>query len=432
MNKTTLVMIRNLLIAVVLALLLGLIVLFAVSFFQVNAERFSILPIVAFAHGWEKFWVWIYLAADAGYLLVLGLLFLELSLFLVRLIGTLIVRGVAAVRGNDPAPLVAAVRKLSLATPIRALGINTPTKSIVAYVALIVVVLGSGWVAKKVLEGNDSLVYRSIVVENLESDELVVDVTDDIANGDAYDVVVTAGVGNVHLYAVSDTTEIKVYFLYDTAAQKDTLVWSVDPASNRIDVAFAHGETGYVRYADPLPGAVEIYVPKTLPIADVTVNLAAYGNLTIEYLGFESLSADVAAGRIGLTAADVSVGDVTLVSRGGEIAVKADGCDSLSLTLSDGAQATVTAGTVQGTLQADLQAGTSLLAYSTAAARLDVEGAGADVELRELYAPIVAIRLSGGSLLYSNGDKDYVHADWSLETDGTDVSLRGVPDDQNG
>ena len=432
MNRKALAVLGNLLLSLLLATALMLVVLFAVSFYQVNADRFSILPIVAFARGWEKFWVWVYLAADAGYLIILGLLFLELSLFLARTIATLVVKAAAAIKGDDPARLVAIIRKVSLATPIRALRIDTPTRAIVAYVALLVLVLGSGWVAKQVLERNDSLVYRSIVVENLESDLLTVDATDEIAAGDAYDIVVSAGVGNVHLYAVADAVEIKVYFLYDDPAQKDGLIRTVDVEANRIDVAFADAATAYERYVDPLPGAVEIYVPATLPIADVEVTLSHYGNLTVEYLDFASLRATVAAGAISLTAADLMVGDVDLTSDAGSVSVKTDACASMSLTLSGGAGATVSAGTVTGPFSADLGAGSYLLAYSTTAAAIDVVATDADVELRETYAPDAAFALTGGSLLYVNGDAAYAYASLTIDQSGTDVTLRGVPDDQNG
>ncbi|MDP3130709.1 MAG: hypothetical protein Q8N15_05175, partial [Bacillota bacterium] len=225
MKGNFLLVLKNLILVSILAIILGIVVLFAISFFQVNAVRFSILPIVAFARGWEKLWVWIYLAADAGYLLILGLLFLELSLFLARTIVILSAKALAAVRGTDPEHLIKIVKKISLVTPIKKLGVNTPTKSIIAYVAVMLLVLGGGWVAKQILDANESLVYRSIIVKNLESDELVVDVEADIEADETFAIDIAAGVGNVHIYAVSDTTEVTAYFLYDTTAERESLVW---------------------------------------------------------------------------------------------------------------------------------------------------------------------------------------------------------------
>lgn len=433
MKKAFPLVLRNLLVVTVLAIVLGIVVLFSISFFQVNAVRFEILPIVAFARGWEKLWVWIYLSADAGYLLILGLLFLELSLFLARTIVTLSVKALSAVKGSDPDRIVAIVRKISLSTPIKKLGVNTPTKSIIAYVAVMLLVLGGGWVAKQVLDGNDSLVYRSIIVKNLESDELKVDLAIDIEADETFAIDIGAGVGNVHIYSVSDTTEVTAYFLYDTDAERESLVWSVDAATNVISVRFSETADGYVKYVDPLPGSVELYLPETLSIGAITVQLSHYGNLTIEYLSYASLVAGVASGTISLTAADRTIGDVVLTSYGGEVAVKVDACASLNVTLTGGADASLTAGTVEGQVMISaIGGGHDVIAYSTTAASVILSADGVNAELREVYAPEIHLEVVSARVLFVNGDSAYAYGVVTVSQFDSTVTLRGVPDDQNG
>ncbi|HAQ57222.1 MAG TPA: hypothetical protein DCR44_07515 [Acholeplasmatales bacterium] len=433
MKGNFLLVLKNLILVSILAIILGIVVLFAISFFQVNAVRFSILPIVAFARGWEKLWVWIYLAADAGYLLILGLLFLELSLFLARTIVILSAKALAAVRGTDPERLIKIVKKISLVTPIKKLGVNTPTKSIIAYVAVMLLVLGGGWVAKQILDANESLVYRSIIVKNLESDELVVDVEADIEADETFAIDIAAGVGNVHIYSVSDTTEVTAYFLYDTTTERESLVWSVDADTNVISVRFSETADAYVKYVDPLPGSIELYLPSTLTIGAITVDLAHYGNLTIEYLSFATLVADVAQGTISLSAADRTIGDVLLASRGGVITVKVDACASIQLTLFDHADANLTAGAVTGSLSIVANGEDhEVLVYSSVAAIVSISGSDAQVEVREVYAPDIRIEVVSSRILYVNGDKAYAYGSVTVVQDTSEITLRGVPDDTNG
>jgi|GEM_PF-1426031 len=431
--KKALVLVRSLLFVFLLALGLVLELVLAVSFLQANGDAFSIMPIVEHARAWEKVWMWIYLSSDAGYLAILAILFLELTLFLLRTMVVSAIRAIATISGRDPAPAVARVRKVSLATVFRKIGVDSAKKGIIVYVILLALVLGSGWIAKKVLDANDSLVYRSYVVKNLYSDELIADLASDIEDGDVYDIRVAAGVGNVHLYAVADATEAKLYFLYDEETEPDGLSWSVDPVANRIDVAFNEDADGYERYVDPVPPAIEIYLPADLDVGSVTVDVTGQGDLTVEYLVFQTLDADVAGGTVSVTAARIVVGDVDVTSRGGAVSARIDSCGTAAFTLLDGASASLSVGTAEGNLTVSAASESRVYVYASNAAALDVDaGPGCDLEFREVYAVTGTIDMDGGTLLYVNGDRSYEYGPFTITAPTTDRTLKGVPDDQNG
>ena len=433
MKNKALRIIGSFLLVVLLAVLLTLVLIFSVSYARANTDVFTIGSIVAFASGWEKFWVWIYLAADAAYYCILLMIFFELSLFLARMIAITAVKVLSGLSQRDPDPIIAIIKKVSLLTLFKWIRLNNIKRGLIAYFAVMLLVFGSGWVAKKVLAANDSLVYRSMVAINLESEEQIYDASTDILADDTFDIQITANVGNVHIYAVSDETEIKMYFLYDVASQRENLVWTIDPETNLIVVTFNQTVTDYVVYADPVPPAVEIYLPDTLAVGSIDVTLSVYGNLTMRYLDFERLDADVAGGEINLTAKDIVVGDIILASRGGRISADVEDCENVTVFLTGGAEADFTFKSISEALAITAAADSDLYLYATQAASITIGAAsGSILELRELYAPDIEILLSDADLVFVNGVRGYGYDTFVITAVGGSVTTRGVPDDTNG
>ncbi|MFH0993252.1 MAG: hypothetical protein V1761_02760 [bacterium] len=433
MKNKAFAIIGSFFLVLVLAVLLALELIFAVSYAQANVDVFTIAPIVAFAAGWERFWVWIYLAADAAYYCILLLIFLELALFLTRTIATTATKVLSGLSGRDPGPIVAKIKKVSLLTIFKWIRLNNVKRGLIAYFGVMLLVFGSGWVAKKVLAANESLVYRSMVTINLESEEQIYDASDELSADDMYDITITANVGNVHIYAVSDETDIKMYFLYDVAAQRENLVWTIDPETNRIDVTFNTTATDYVLYADPVPPAVEIYLPEDLAIGSIAITLSVYGNLTMQYADFDLLDADVAGGKINLATKDIVVGDILLASHGGRIDADVDDCDSVTIFLTGGATADVTFKSIATALAITAATDSDLYLYSTQADTITIGAAsGSNLELREVYATDVEILLADADLVYVNGARNYVYVSFNITAVGGSVTTRGVPDDTNG
>lgn len=427
-----LILLKSALLELLIAAALAILVLFSVFFLSANTAVFTDFSILAYSAGAARFWLALYLGSDAGFLVVFALFLLEIGLLCLRGFARVGAKAYEEWSGKDASNAVTLIKKFSLLQVFKFLGVNTRTKAVIVYAAVIALLLVPGWIAKAVLKGQEDLVYRSHAdYVHLESEDNALDFTAAISAGTDYDIVITANVGMVHLYTGDADSFGHVYFLYDTQTQKDAFVLTNDAVDGVLTVAFGP-EADYERYVDPVLSSVEIFLPSNLPIGSVTVTIGAEGFLTVQYLDFASFSADVTGTDVSFIAQEKEVGSIDLVCTGGNLDFAVGTADSLRLEL-DGTQVRGTATTLKGNLDARLANGAYLYLYRTASATLAVDSADSSLEFREVYAPAIDIAAAGGRVFLANSQKDYAYSAFALEaTDGCVVTAQGVPYDPQG
>ncbi len=397
------------------------------GYIVVNLETFTNLSLVNYAVGWEKFWVFVFYFSDLMFYFIISLIFIELILFVLR---RMILRGIKAVetiKAVEFPKAIEIVKSISLISVFKAIRINTPKRSIIAYVILMAVVFGSGWISKTVLKAYDSLVYRSYKIINLHSDEQIIDFQDELTDDQRYDIIINTDVANIHLYTVSNTTEAKFYFLYDTETQKSAYSINVDQESNQIIIDLDQSLTNYEKYVDPVLPSIEIYLPSTIKIDLIDVSILTYGSLTMEYVTFGDLKVDSHNADLSITGEGVRVNTIDITQYKGDLQLIIDHSDDVVLDL-DKVDASVRLNLVENTLNVTT-VDTELFMYQTDATAIMVTAIDSSLEFREVIGDDILIDIDTCELLYVNtSGKNPTVA--TIVSKNSVTTLRGVINDQ--
>jgi hypothetical protein len=197
-----------------------------------------------------------------------------------------------------------------------------------------VVVFGSGWIAKSVLKNYESPVYRAYQNINLESDLEEFDFSSELSADQTYNITLDAGVANIHLYSVTNSTDLKIYYLYDTLIQQADFSLAVDPSLDTIVISANLAQTAYEKYVDPVLPSVEIYLPDAINIDAITINIATYGSLTMQYVEAESLEVDVHHSDVSINAEKLRIGSIDIKQSNGELQIDVAETDDVTMDLS--------------------------------------------------------------------------------------------------
>ena len=403
--------------------------LFAASYFEANLVVWQNYGILKYASGADAFWMGMYLTSDALLFVILVFLFAEVVLFLVRTAAKIVFKTVEKTMNAPQDKALAFVKKISLLSLFRLMKINTVKKGIIAYVAVIAVMLLSGWIPKAILENREALVFRTFETKNLHSNVDAPDFAAAIEAGTPYDVVIEAGVANVHLYQVSSTTEAKLYLLYDEERILADYVWEIDDVAHILTIHVNESQSEYTPYVDMVLPSVEIYLPDQLKIADVTIDIDAHGSVTIDYLSFENLDIAFKKGDLNIRQVKDHVAkSVTIEATDAMLTIQFDRVETLELNLI-GTRANIRARAIDHLLKVQATSGSDVFMYQISAESLEGTFADATVQFREIYAPTIDIEATGSSLVYVNGLSSYPYLNVSIRTNGGETSLRGLPDD---
>jgi len=414
---------------VLLELLFMLIVLLvgfiAYSYIVASKTVFSALAVIQYGSGWESFWLVIFFWSDLVFFIIVMLCFLELVLWLGRTAVKTVLRAQEKITGVSQEKAKNFFRKISFVTLFRLLGVRKITSGVILYFAVMVGVLGSGWVAKTVLKGTDSLVYRAHELINLESDVTLYDMSAEIESETPIHLFVTANVGVVHRYTVTDETEAKVYFLYDTAEQKAD--YSLNYENHTFTIVFNDSVCTYEPYVDPVLPSLEIYLPRGVVIGNVEVTLCNFGYLTTEYFGFSTMNVVASHAQIAIKATAVSTGSLEIDAIDSKLNLTLQAASSATIKLQS-STATMSLGAVSGTFDLECQ-GADVLLHSTTASNFTADVKQSKIELRELYATTVLITMEESDLLYYNSNSEYVFSSLELFSTGEEniLSIKGVP-----
>lgn len=414
---------------VALILLAGL---FAFSYFEANLIVWQNFGILRYAVGADRFWMALYLSSDAMMFVILVFLFSEVVLLLVRTAAKIVFKAVEKVMGVDQNKALAIVKTISLLTLFRWLKVNTIKKGIITYVAVIALMLLSGWIPKAVLEQREALIFRTFETKNLHSKVDAPDFSAEITEQKSFDLVILGGVANVHVYQVSQTVEAKLYLLYDEARVLDDYTLSVDRVNGVIQIEVNRSQTTYIPYVDMVLPSVELYLPSDLAIRDVIIEVETHGSVVVDYLKFETLDIEMKKGDLNVRQVKDSIAkSATITAVDARLTVQFERVESLTLTLI-GTRANVRARAIDHALTIQATDGSDLFMYQISAERLDAVFADSTVQFREMYAPTIVVDSGDTSFLFVNGLSSYPYLSVEIRHEGGELTLRGLPDDALG
>lgn len=415
------------LLELLLIFVLGIASLFIVSYIRVNLVVFDELAILSNATGWDKFWMWMYLFGDCLYFIVLSLMFLELVLFLLRTIAKILFNYLGFVTGRDMAKWLASVKLISLISIFRKLKINTTKRGLIVYFAVIVYTFGSPFIAEKILDSRDSLIYRAHELVNLYEESETVDMTASINAELVYDIRIQTGVGNIHVYAIDDTQEATIHFFFDNQEQLDTYTLTINAETGIIDIQFNVDQLTYAIYQEPVMPSVELYLPESLLIGDITTIIGSKGNFVINYVMFQSLDLSIASGQADITSDFIFEHEVKITAIDSNIAVKLKSAQSFEL-ISLRSNANLRLFDVTDTVTLDIQDHSDVFLYSCLTDQINVDIVDSNAEFRELYAnDSIDIIVTSSTFIYLNSrENDPIGTVSIIEVDSI-TKIDGVP-----
>ena len=417
----------NFLVLIVLTALLVLGIIFMVGYMDVNAGTFGQMALVNYARGYEKIWVFVYYFSDVLFYIIISLLFFEMILMILR---TMIIRGIKTievVKKVDLKVIIEKIKIVSLISIFKAMKINTPKRGIIAYAIVMVLVFGSGWVAKTVLNSNDSLVYRSDKIINLYNDEKIVDFTGEMTDTDLYDIIIDGDIVNVHIYSVANTNEANFYYLYDTEEQKAAYTITIDHELNQIHVVLDQNQDGYEKYIDPVLPSVEMYLPGLLKVDQIDIKVSVYGSVTMEYVTFADLILDTNHSDISVKGEGMMVDSVTVKQNIGKLALTFDRVGNVDLTI-ENVDATLRLNQITNSLLID-SISSDIFLYQTTANTMTIDAVTSELELREVLGQNATINLVNSKLLYVN-TKSENPAIVTINSENSELTTKGIKNDQ--
>ncbi|MBU1144717.1 MAG: hypothetical protein KJ971_02510 [Firmicutes bacterium] len=431
MRKTA---IKAILLGVFLELILGVFMVIAIflfyNYFGLNFELFQTLKVVSSGVGIEKLWLFLYLGSAVGFYILFCLIFFELVLFLLRTMIKVSLKAIEKIKNNSLEKYYTIQKRISLFTLFRVIKINTPKRGLIAYFVIIALVWGSGLLGKAILSQTQSYVFRSYEQLNLYSDETLVDFTSEIALEEPYQIQVTTGVGSVHLYQLTSETDLKIYYLYDTLLQKDSYSLEIDETLNLISISFNESITSYELYQDDVMPSVEIYLPATLLLDEIDVQILNVGNCTMEYVDANKLSLKINNGTATLTESENRINEFEIEAISSTLKMTIDEATNLVLTLDD-TLTNLRLYQVDETVLIDSSNGTDIFFYTSNMNSLQISAINSRIEMREVYTENIMVSIEDTTYIHINSNDSASMTVLSYIHINCQVTLKGVKYDQD-
>ncbi len=425
------------LLELLLAGILTILSILVVGYVSVNAVIFENLSLASYGNGWESVWLFIFFFSDVLFFIILCLIFIEAALLTLR---TMVIRGIKAVekiKNKIFDKAIGLVKTVSLVSLVKLVKINTPKRALISYVIVMVVVFGSGWIAKSVLKNYESPVYRAYQNINLDSDLDEFDFSGELTEEQTYDITIDAGVANVHLYSVTNSTDLKIYYLFDNELQQADYSLSVDTTLDIIDIQANLAQTAYEKYVDPVLPSVEIYLPDAIHIDSLTINIGIFGSLTIQYIEAETLTADVHNADVSIKAEELRIGTIDLKQLNGKLELLVEESDDITLVL-DGVYGDVSAKSVTNTLSLSASSNSNIFMYQTVGDAIILNALESAFELREVRVAnditandAITIDLNDSELIFVNANSGNMTIA-TISSVSSVVTLRGVENATSG
>ncbi len=426
MNKKILSKILMLSISeMLLAVLLFVILLFGSSYVQTNFYAFTDFSILKYGNGIDGFWMALYLSSNAIFILTVSLILLELVLFTIRMMGKVAFSTIEALTHKESHKLKTFFQNFSIIYLFKKIKINNKKKALIAYLVLIVLIFGVKFVAKQVLASSDADLYRVYENINLYSDKYNNFMTDEISNNEEYSIEINTSVGNVHIYTLSERTDIEMIYLYDSLLQKCTLSYVIDTENKVIQISFNEDVTNYTMYEDDLMPQIELYLPATLLIDSITVNIENQGTLSMQYVNANSLDVDANNALINIKLTDYTIDNYNFNLTNTDIRVETDSLKNFTIAL-DHSYSILLLTDVENSINISATNYSSVYLYQTISYKLTSYTSRSTIDFREMYAQIIDITTIHDDFQFINGNANNQPAVATITSFESTIEVKGV------
>jgi hypothetical protein len=431
MKKNIWPLIGALFLELFLLLVFGLLAVISMGYIVSNVIVWTNFSILQFASGWDAFWMFWVFFSDALLYVILVFMFVEIGLYLLRTSGKVIVKGYEKYSGKIQDKWANRFKSMSLLVLFRLIKINTVKRGIIAYVSIIVLMLLSGFIGKTVLTGKNALIYRAFETINLYSHLEEVDFTPSINDDQVFDLLIEGGVANIHLYQVKESSKAKFYLLYDDEQIKDAYEFEIDYINQTITARLNLDQESYTRYVDSVLPSLEFYLPEWLKLDHIRIDIHTAGNVTIDYLKYDSIEIDASKSEIYLrTLSGVTPSLIQINAFESKLNLQVDQVDQLHVSLRS-TEANIRIRVVNQEMVLQLIEQSRVFMFQSTIVSLNAVANNSVLELREVYPTQVAIQLTSSTLYYVNGQSTYPYGVFSIEQTLSKVTTQGVPYDSS-
>ncbi|MDD3122235.1 MAG: hypothetical protein PHC62_01815 [Candidatus Izemoplasmatales bacterium] len=426
LNKANIIKIIGLaIIEVLLSILLFIVIVLSIGYIGNNLYLFTDLSVLQYGTGTGKFLMAVYLLSNIGFMVILSLIFIEIGLFTLRTMLIQFLKALEFIQNKKNTKTITLIKSISLISIFKAVKINTPKRSIIAYFSLLIIILGSGFIAKSILKAYDVQLYRVYETINLYHEITNVDFTTQIENGDTYNVFIETRSGNVHVYQVQDQSNVEFAYYYDTQEQLDTFTYNINEDTKTITIIFNPDITSYEEYIDPLIPSMELYLPDTLLIGNLTVNIIETGDFAMEYVNLDTLNLTANQGDISIIANKNIIQNYHLEIHDSKVRVNASSSDHVWLLL-DNSDGTFQFGTVNYSVDIYMENASDLYLYNSVVVNFTIDSSNSNLELREVYTQNADITTNNDILYHKNGVQSRQPVSYIVHNTNSDIKISGV------
>jgi hypothetical protein len=426
LNKANIIKIIGLaIIEVLLSILLFIVIVLSIGYIGNNLYLFTDLSVLQYGTGTGKFLMAVYLLSNIGFMVILSLIFIEIGLFTLRTMLIQFLKALEFIQNKKNTKTITLIKSISLISIFKAVKINTPKRSIIAYFSLLIIILGSGFIAKSILKAYDVQLYRVYETINLYHEITNVDFTTQIENGDTYNVFIETRSGNVHVYQVQDQSNVEFAYYYDTQEQLDTFTYNINKDTKTITIIFNPDITSYEEYIDPLIPSMELYLPDTLLIGNLTVNIIETGDFAMEYVNLDTLNLTANQGDISIIANKNIIQNYHLEIHDSKVRVNASSSDHVWLLL-DNSDGTFQFGTVNYSVDIYMENASDLYLYNSVVVNFTIDSSNSNLELREVYTQNADITTNNDILYHKNGVQSRQPVSYIVHNTNSDIKISGV------
>lgn len=416
---------------VLLSALLFIVLIFSFSYVTTNLYAFTDLKILAYGNGAEVFWMALYLGTNTLFTLVVFLVLLEIALFTLRMMAKVALNTIAKVTGKENLKIDSFFKNLSIIALLKKIKIDNRKRAIIAYLVLMVLIFGVKFVVKSILSTTESDLYRVYENISLYHDTYTENLTDELEEGGQYTLLINTSVGNIHLYTMSESTDMELLYYYDTLGQKCTLDYTIDKETNTILVSFNESVDSYTPYVDDLLPQVEIYLPESLSIQLVEVHVTNYGTVAMEYFSALELTLFVNHTNVNIDLPNNSIDTYYIEAKDSSIRINTNDTKYFDL-LADNCSANITLGDVQQTANFHLENESSFYLYQTIGYNMNFFSKNSILDIREVYSTNLTIDTQNDDFTYLNGSPSNQPDTISVIIDGSKMNVKGLTYDSEG
>ncbi len=409
-----------------LLLVFGIVVFITFGYASSNAVVWNDFGLLQYTSGIESFWLFLVVFSQALQYVIFIYLAIEAMLYMIRSAGKAVIKGYEKFQGVEMTKWRTRVNKISTLGFYKAIKINTPKRGIIAYVIVVALMFLSGVVGNAVLKNQESLVYRTMKTINLHSEEEIVDFTSSINEDDVFDITVQAGMANIHLYQIKESSQAKFYLLYDEVQVKDNYQFEIDYPAKTITAVVNESQSSYEKYVDAVIPSLEFYLPEWLKLGTITIILEFGGVIRLDYIHFQNLNLSAKHSEIHVrNQTGFLANSLSLNAEYSRATIQIDRITSLDITLNH-SYFNGRLRVIDETLAMNAWNDSEVLMFQSTIANLEMQIWDSSLQLIESYPKTALLEVFRSQVYFSNGQSQYPYESITILNYESDLQIRGV------